>query len=117
MRAQRALQIRVRILLRDEIALGPGKADLMDAIDQLGSISGAARHLGMSYRRAWMLVDTMNRCFRDPLIAAAAGGRYGGGASLTVQGRKVLRHYRDLQTSIEKVAASHAKQLFSQLHA
>lgn len=109
------LEIKVRFLLRDEIALGPGKADLMDAIDRLGSISGAARQLGMSYRRAWLLVDTMNRCFRNPLVMTAAGGRHGGGASLTPQGHKVLRTYRALQTALEKAAASRARELFGLL--
>src|SRR6476619_5239667 len=73
----------IRIMFRKAIAMGPGKADLLRAIEQTGSISAAARALGMSYRRAWLLVDTMNQCFRAPLVEAEAGGKRGGGARLT----------------------------------
>jgi molybdate transport system regulatory protein len=76
--------------------MGPGKADLLDAIRQTGSISAAARSLGMSYRRAWLLVETMNRCFREPLVTTLAGGRHGGGTQLTAMGVQVLRRYREL---------------------
>src|SRR6478735_7544538 len=74
---------RLRITSGDDIAVGPGKVDLLEAIDATGSISAAARSLGMSYRRAWLLVDTMNRCFRAPVVAAEAGGKRGGGTHLT----------------------------------
>jgi molybdate transport system regulatory protein len=70
----------------DEPAMGSGKADLLDAIIATGSISAAGRSMNMSYRRAWMLVDTMNRCFREPLVRTAAGGQQGGGASVTEAG-------------------------------
>ena len=85
-----------------EIAIGPGKADLLEAIAASGSISESARRLGMSYRRAWLLVDTMNRCFREPVVASAAGGSGGGGAQVTVFGRKVLATYRKLETTVER---------------
>ncbi|MBL6751359.1 MAG: LysR family transcriptional regulator [Nevskia sp.] len=97
-----ATQIRIRIFAGEEIAFGPGKADLLDAIAQAGSISGGARKLGMSYRRAWQLVDTMNRCFRQPLVVAATGGEKGGGAQLTDFGRRMLAQYR----GIEGIAAA-----------
>ena len=87
-----------RIYFGDEIAIGPGKADLLEAIRESGSISKAARELGMSYKRAWNLADTMNRCFREPLIAAAAGGGGGGGAKLTPFGARVLRSYRQMES-------------------
>lgn len=83
---------RWRICRGDEIALGPGKADLLAAIQRSGSISGAARELGMSYRRAWLLVATMNRCFRRPLVATSPFRR--GGAKLTPVGVAVLALYR-----------------------
>jgi molybdate transport system regulatory protein len=86
---------RWRISRGGEIALGPGKVDLLEAIGQAGSISGAARDLGMSYRRAWLLVETMNRCFRRPLVATSRFRR--GGASLTGEGRRVLALYRRIQ--------------------
>ncbi len=87
-----------RILFGDEIAMGPGKADLLEAIRGSGSISQAARQLGMSYKRAWNLADTMNRCFREPLIDTATGGGGGGGARLTPFGERVLAHFRSMET-------------------
>jgi molybdate transport system regulatory protein len=94
---------RVRILAGSEIAIGPGKADLLRAIDEAGSISAAARQMRMSYRRAWLLVQTMNECFRSPLVEAAKGGAEGGGARLTKTGREVLAHYQD----VVRLAADH----------
>src|SRR5687767_1156892 len=85
-----------------DIAIGPGKVDLLLAIAQTGAISASARRLGMSYRRAWLLVDTMNRCFREPVVASAAGGARGGGASVTDFGRRVLERYRAMQSSVDR---------------
>jgi molybdate transport system regulatory protein len=96
---------KLRVMFGPEIAIGPGKADLLDAIAATGSISESARRLGMSYRRAWLLADTMNRCFREPVIASAAGGSGGGGARLTAFGRRVLAHYRAMQTRAERSIA------------
>jgi len=86
--------IRVRILVGSAIAIGPGKADLLQAIADTGSISAAARRMGMSYRRAWLLVHTMNTCFAEPLVEAEKGGRTGGGAAITPTGREVLDAYQ-----------------------
>ena len=91
------LKVKLQIFCGDEIALGPGKADLLDAIDGHGSISAAAKAMGMSYRRAWLLVDAMNRCWSGPLVEAVAGGSHERGARLTDLGRDVLRQYRALQ--------------------
>ncbi len=66
---------RLRVLLGEAIAIGPGKAQLLERIEATGSISAAARTMGMSYRRAWLLVDTMNQCFHEPLVETAAGGK------------------------------------------
>jgi molybdate transport system regulatory protein len=93
-----ALKIKIQIMCGAEIAMGPGKADLLDAIVAHGSISAAGRALGMSYRRAWMLVDVMNRCWAEPLVDAAAGGSHGGGARVTATGETVLCQYRALQS-------------------
>jgi molybdate transport system regulatory protein len=82
--------------------MGPGKADLLDAIAETGSISAAARAMRMSYRRAWILVDTMNSSFRKPLVDTSKGGVEGGGARLTPTGRTVLTRYRALAKSVEK---------------
>jgi molybdate transport system regulatory protein len=93
---------RIRVLLGSAFAIGPGKADLLQAIEQTGSISAAARSMEMSYRRAWLLIDTMNQCFRRPVVDTATGGKGGGGAQITPFGRQVLRRYR----VIEKHAAA-----------
>lgn len=102
---------RIRLMQGDEIALGPGKADLLKAIREHGSISAAARRMGMSYRRAWLLVDTMNRCFREPLVLSAAGGSQGGGASLTPHGEAVLACYDALLAEVSRVTVSYQGQL------
>ncbi|HEX6981008.1 MAG TPA: LysR family transcriptional regulator [Alphaproteobacteria bacterium] len=86
--------------------MGPGKADLLDAIDRTGSIAAAGRELGMSYRRAWLLVETMNACFRAPLVEAIKGGRSGGGARLTRMGAEVLKRYRAMETRAARALAS-----------
>jgi molybdate transport system regulatory protein len=90
-------EFRLRIRRGDAIAVGPGKVDLLEAIETTGSISAAARSLGMSYRRAWLLVDTMNRCFRTPVVQAEAGGKRGGGAELTRLGVEVIQRYRRIE--------------------
>jgi molybdate transport system regulatory protein len=86
---------RWRVTRRGAIALGPGKADLLDAIAATGSISAAARRLGMSYRRAWVLVATMNACFLRPLVSTSR--RRSAGAALTDDGRAVLVLYRRIE--------------------
>ncbi len=101
------LKIQARIMLDEEIAFGPGKADLLDAIAATGSISAAGKQLGMSYRRTWLLVDAMNRCFQHPLVETATGGAQGGGARLTSNGVDVLKRYRQLQDDIQKLSAQH----------
>ena len=103
---QRHPRIRVRILAESVIALGPGKADLLDAIAREGSISGAGRAMGMSYRRAWLLVDTMNRCFATSVVAAETGGTRGGGARLTPLGSDVVRRYRAAEAKAAEGAAA-----------
>lgn len=90
--------IKIHIPLGEESAIGPGKADLLEAIIQTGSISAAGRQMGMSYRRSWDLVDTMNRSFVEPLVVTVTGGSGGGGAQVTEFGREVLRQYREVET-------------------
>lgn len=101
------LKSRVRLCKGDEIAMGPGKAELLAAIASEGSISAAGRKLGMSYRRAWLLVDTMNRCFREPLVVSAAGGQHGGGAHLSALGMDVLALYQALEADVARAADAH----------
>ncbi len=94
------LKIKLQLYCGDEIAMGPGKADLLEAIDREGSISAAGRAMGMSYRRTWLLVDAMNRCWDLPLVETAMGGKQGGGARVTELGHSILRHYRALQRDV-----------------
>ena len=105
------VQFRLRLLKGDDIAVGPGKVDLLEAIDRTGSITAAARALGMSYRRAWLLVDTMNRCFRGPVVAAEAGGSRGGGTALTALGREVVRRYRESERLARTAASAELRAL------
>ena len=93
---------KLRVMYGTEIAIGPGKAELLEAIEATGSISASAKRLRMSYRRAWLLVDTMNRCFREPVVASATGGSGGGGARVTPFGRDMLRRYRAMQSRIDR---------------
>lgn len=100
-----ALKVKIQIYCGDEIAMGPGKADLLDAIAAYGSISAAAKAMDMSYRRAWLLVDAMNRCWKEPLVATAPGVAHGGGARLTKFGETILAHYRGLQARLDGAAS------------
>jgi molybdate transport system regulatory protein len=93
---------KLRVMFGTEIAMGPGKAELLEAIAETGSISASAKRLGMSYRRAWLLVDTMNRCFREPVVASATGGTGGGGARVTEFGRRVLERFHGMRASIDR---------------
>jgi len=88
----------LRVLARGEPAMGPGRAALIEGIDRLGSISAAARDMEMSYRRAWLLVESINRCFSQPLVIAATGGKRGGGAAVTEFGRKVVARFRRMES-------------------
>ncbi|AOO82028.1 winged helix-turn-helix domain-containing protein [Bosea vaviloviae] len=99
--------ISIRIDLVPIGRLGPGKVELLEAIEASGSISGAGRAMAMSYRRAWLLVDNLNRMFRQPLVEAAPGGAKGGGAHLTPMGREIVAHYRAIESKAMKAAALH----------
>jgi molybdate transport system regulatory protein len=101
-------RLSIRIDLTSGDRIGPGKIELLDAIRSTGSISAAARRLGMSYRRAWLLVEEVNETLHEPAVAAATGGRKGGGAVLTPVGEKVIELYR----SIESIARSSAAREF-----
>ena len=92
------LNLKLRIYNEAEIAFGPGKAELLLAIHTTGSISKAAKQMNMSYRRAWQLVDTMNRNFISPLVTTQTGGSHGGGAQVTAFGLEVVEKYQQMQT-------------------
>jgi len=106
---------RLRIVMGEGLILGPGKVDLIEAIERKGSISAASREMGMSYRRAWLLVDNLNHCFREPLVAAQVGGVKGGGASLTAFGRGVVEHYRAIEEAAAVAGADHVGALTASL--
>ena len=103
-----ALRLKLQLVCGEAYAMGPGKADILDAIAREGSISAAGRALSMSYRRTWLLVDEMNRCFRARLVETQAGGGSTRGAHLTETGRAVLSAYRDLEEQAGAIAGSPA---------
>lgn len=88
--------LRVRISHAGQTALGPGKVALLQAISECGSISAAAKQMQMSYRRAWELVDVMNRCFDQPVVVSTTGGPHGGGAQVTVFGQQLMAAYQQI---------------------
>ena len=90
-------EVSLRINLGTKPIFGHGKAKLLEAIDKYGSISAAARNIDMSYRRAWLLTDSMNKNFILPLIESSLGGKGGGGAKLTKEGKKVLKLFREME--------------------
>lgn len=96
--------LRLRIVFPGDRRLGPGKADLLEAIGRTGSISSAARDLGMSYRRAWLLADELGRLFKRPILTTAAGGAHGGGAELTDFGRALVAAYRRIEDRAAEAA-------------
>jgi molybdate transport system regulatory protein len=98
-------RVRISIVFESGARIGPGKATLLESIRDTGSISAAARDMGMSYKRAWVLLDSMNQAFTEPVTTAAPGGPGGGGAVLTPFGAEVLERYRRIQAEAEKNAA------------
>lgn len=98
----------IRILFGASTSLGPGKIALLEAIARCGSISAAAREMGMSYRRAWLLVEAMNQAFQQPVVLAAVGGKRGGGAEITPFAQDLLSRYRQIEA---KAAAAVGQEL------
>lgn len=109
------LKLKAQLLCGEELAMGPGKADLLEAIESEGSISGAGRKLGMSYRRTWLLVDTMNRCWAQPLVEATPGGGEGRGARVTPAGLEILAAYRALEAQLAQASEGPLKALEQRL--
>ncbi len=107
----------VRILIPAPWNLGPGKFRLLEAIHQAGSLSGAARQLHISYRRAWDMLDSINRNCPSPLVETATGGVKGGGASLTARGAELLTRYRALEARTHRKVAREAAELMKLLEA
>ena len=109
------IQLKLRILFGDRAMFGPGKAILLEQIRETGSISAAARAMGMSYKRAWSLVEEMNQAFDPPLVGSARGGAGGGGAHLTEAGAQALTLYRAIETAALDGAARDLAALRSML--
>ncbi len=105
----------LRLVAEKDVALGPGKADLLEAIARTGSISAASRELEMSYKKAWQLIVTMNQCFSEPLVSTESGGHEHGGAQLTALGEKVLAHYRQLEALLDPAQSADAQALIELL--
>ena len=108
-------RLTLRIDFDQHRAVGPGKIKLLELIDEHGSISEAGRRMRMSYRRAWVLVDNLNHCFRAPLVVSQAGGQHGGGASLTELGHAVVEHYRAVERASQTAGAAHIAALAAAL--
>lgn len=108
---------RIRLVFGPEEMIGPGKAELLERITRTGSIAAAGREMGMSYKRAWMLVETMNAMFREPLVERTRGGAKGGGAVVTEAGRRVLAEYRGLEEEARRAGGAHIARLQSMLRA
>ncbi len=105
-----ASRLRLRIV-HDQGVIGPGKVALLQAIRDTGSISGAARTLDMAFRRAWFLIETMNKMFHEPLVRTSVGGREGGGAELTPLGLELVERYHQLEEATQAAAAPHLEWL------
>jgi molybdate transport system regulatory protein len=105
------LSLRVDLSPPDAGRVGPGKIALLEAIRDQRSISAAARELDMSYRRAWLLLDAMNRSFKTAVVTTATGGKRGGGAELSPAGEHIIKHYRDLEKAVQTAASPHLRAL------
>src|SRR5690348_12343991 len=106
-----AARLTLRVDLGKDRAVGPGKIRLLEAIRDTGSITKAGIALGMSYRRAWLLVDDMNNCFREPVVAAQAGGTHGGGAALTPFGARLIDQYRAIEAEAHAATTARLNEL------
>jgi len=106
---RRPVGFSLRLQLSPESRLGPGKVALLEAVEATGSISGAGRAMKMSYRRAWLLIDDLNRMFRLPVVEASTGGARGGGARLTATGRAVVAHYRAIESKAMGASSLHVE--------
>lgn len=100
------LRLRIRIDKGKDIAIGPGKIALLEAITDTGSITAAAKKHRMSYRRAWLLVDAMNRYFQAPVVDTTKGGKLQGGTVVTAVGQRVIRHYRSIESKSARATST-----------
>lgn len=117
-KAKLQIRPRLRVMVGRNIALGPGKVQLLELLQKTGSITRAAREMDMSYMRAWTLIRTMNRCFKEPIVVSTHGGAHGGGgATLTETGRKALALYKQMDAKCLAAVSPAQKQLDNLLNA
>lgn len=105
--------VSLRLIFDSDGAIGPGKIRLLELVQETGSISAAGRKMRMSYRRAWVLIDELNQTFKAPLVVTRAGGKKGGGATLTPTGSDVVKHYRAIVSRISHTSNRHLSDLES----
>lgn len=110
-----ASPLSIRLRFSEDTRLGPGKIALLEAVARTGSIAAAGRELGMSYRRAWLLIDSMNRCFDEPVVTAASGGAQGGGAEITPLGHALVRAFRALEADAQRAVDGHFAALYPRM--
>lgn len=108
-------RFRIRLVFGPDEMIGPGKAELLERIQRTGSIAAAGREMGMSYKRAWMLVETLNAMFRSPLVERSRGGVKGGGAQITETGLAVLEEYRAIELKARAAGEPHIEKLKTML--
>jgi molybdate transport system regulatory protein len=114
-RARPVARFRLRITAGDLIAIGPGKIDLLEAVIETGSITAAAKHLGMSYRRAWLLLDELNHALRRPAVDSAKGGASGGGSAITATGLELIALYRRIEATAARSGAADIAKLIGMI--
>jgi len=105
----------LRVLAGKTAAIGPGKAELVERVAATGSISAAARAMGMSYRRAWQLVEALNHDFREPVVTTAIGGTRGGGARVTPFGERLVRQFRAMESKASAAITADLRRFERQL--
>lgn len=105
----------MRVMTGETIAIGPGKVQLLEAMAQTGSITAAAKQLGMSYRRAWLLIAELNRALKAPAVASATGGQHGGGSQLTDTGRELIALYRGIEAQAQQACQHDIQKLLKLL--
>lgn len=108
---------RFRVQIKHAVAIGPGKADVLQSVAETGSLAETGRRMGMSYQRVWSLVAAMNKDFVEPLVLKQRGGAAGGGAQLTATGEKVLAVYRAIERDAQKAVSRRLPQLLGLIRA
>jgi len=108
-------RLQIRVAFDSGLVLGPGKVDLLEHVRDTGSISAAGRRMKMSYKRAWDLIDAMNKHFTTPVVETSTGGAGGGGARLTAMGIEVIERYRSIQVQAAESVDAEVRKLYRRL--